>query len=491
MLNGWRDQQLARNLKSDTIVDRLAAVRRFQRFTNDWPWQWRPVDVEEFAAELRGADGAGRALSTMRAYHSHLRLFEAWLPIQGTCGRCQLKAMIADLLAGPTGGIPEQLQPLADALCSMRRPNSGVTWIRSNPRVPALLRDLATGQTALTHDALDGLPAPRTVAYLRELLVGCGSLPPRDRNLAVFERWLGSKLDAITDVDQRRLIQRFARWRLLRGLREQARQGPVPTNAFLRAKQSTTVATQFLAWLAERGRSLPECTQHDIDAWLAGGTSTRGHVARFLSWAADQRIVQQLAIRPPARPGRGISDAERLAHLRDLLQHDHLPLAFRIAGALILLFGQPIRRIVALRTEHVQVDSTSVRVLLGGDWIEVPEPLAELLRQHLHHRDNTNTAANPDSPWLFPGRMPGKSLTQQAVVDRLRQAGIHALTARTGTWLQLVREAPPSVLADALGTSPKTAMRYATLAGTNFLTYASLRHPPAHHESEADPAPAQ
>ena len=72
MLAGWRDQQLARNLKCDTITERLGAVCRFQQFTNDWPWAWRAVDVEEFVAELRGQR---RALSTIRAYQGHLRLF--------------------------------------------------------------------------------------------------------------------------------------------------------------------------------------------------------------------------------------------------------------------------------------------------------------------------------------------------------------------------------------------------------------------------------
>ncbi|MFI0220348.1 hypothetical protein [Streptomyces lydicus] len=35
MLSGWRDQQLSRNLAKSTIEERLAAVRRFQRFTNE------------------------------------------------------------------------------------------------------------------------------------------------------------------------------------------------------------------------------------------------------------------------------------------------------------------------------------------------------------------------------------------------------------------------------------------------------------------------
>lgn len=72
MLAGWRDQQLCRNLGEATVRRRLDGVRRFQRFTNDWPWQWRPVDLEEFSAELRGQR---RARSTIRAYHADVRLF--------------------------------------------------------------------------------------------------------------------------------------------------------------------------------------------------------------------------------------------------------------------------------------------------------------------------------------------------------------------------------------------------------------------------------
>jgi integrase/recombinase XerC len=72
MLVEWRDQQLSRNLRAETVRTRLLAVRRFQRFMNDWPWLWRPVDVEEFTTELRGE---GRTLATVRAYQGSLRQF--------------------------------------------------------------------------------------------------------------------------------------------------------------------------------------------------------------------------------------------------------------------------------------------------------------------------------------------------------------------------------------------------------------------------------
>jgi hypothetical protein len=48
MLTGWRNQQLSRNLAFTTIDQREAVVRRFQRFTNEYPSTWSPAHAEEF-----------------------------------------------------------------------------------------------------------------------------------------------------------------------------------------------------------------------------------------------------------------------------------------------------------------------------------------------------------------------------------------------------------------------------------------------------------
>jgi hypothetical protein len=72
MLAGWVRQQQARLLAEQTITAKVAAVRRFAAFTNDYPWAWTPADVEEFWAQLR-SQGFGRA--TLRAYQVRLRLF--------------------------------------------------------------------------------------------------------------------------------------------------------------------------------------------------------------------------------------------------------------------------------------------------------------------------------------------------------------------------------------------------------------------------------
>jgi integrase/recombinase XerD len=73
MLQGWRNQQLCRNLDHDTIASRARVVQRFIDYTNEYPWHWTPVIVEEFFGDLRSVQR--RKQSTVRGYQNALRLF--------------------------------------------------------------------------------------------------------------------------------------------------------------------------------------------------------------------------------------------------------------------------------------------------------------------------------------------------------------------------------------------------------------------------------
>lgn len=95
----------------------------------------------------------------------------------GTCQRCALGDDLTALLAGPDGALTPELARLHAALTGMPEPRSGIAWLRMNPKVPALLRSLGFGELALTHEALDGLPASRTLDYLRGLLIEHDLLP--------------------------------------------------------------------------------------------------------------------------------------------------------------------------------------------------------------------------------------------------------------------------------------------------------------------------
>jgi integrase/recombinase XerD len=77
MLEGWTRQQQTRFLKwESTIKPRLALVRRFATFTNQYPWEWQPAEVEAFFAHIR-AENPGFTMSTGRQYQNGLRMFMA------------------------------------------------------------------------------------------------------------------------------------------------------------------------------------------------------------------------------------------------------------------------------------------------------------------------------------------------------------------------------------------------------------------------------
>ena len=273
---------------------------------------------------------------------------------RGRCWWCVLAELVTDALAGPGGQVPAHLRPLADGLVSMRRPQSGVVWLRRSAIAHETLQDLAHGRIPCSHAALDALGTDRAVEYLRCLLVRYGVLPPRDRRLADFQRWAAAKLDGIDNAEHRQLLERFLRWRLLRHLRSSGTAAPpLGHGPYQRAKQRLTVAIAFLAWLADRGRQLGECTQHDLDAWFGTGPTTRRHVIAFLSWARQQRIIRNVDVPVISTEGAEAcppgSDA-RLAAIRRLLLDETLAPGDRIAGCLVTLYGQQVSRIAALRT---------------------------------------------------------------------------------------------------------------------------------------------
>jgi hypothetical protein len=399
-----------------------------------------------------------------------------------------LTELVTDALAGPGKEVPSDLRPLADGLVYMRRPQSGVVWLRRSAITRETLQGLAHSRIPCSHAAVDALEADRAVEYLRCLLVRYGVLPPRDRRLADFQRWAAAKLDAIGNAEHRELLERFLRWYLLRHLRSGSTAAtPVGHGSYQRAKQRLTVAAAFLAWLADRGHQLGECTQHDLDSWFAAGPSTRQHALTFLSWGRRQRILRGIELpaihtevgAPPPTP------AVRLAAIRRLLLDDALALEDRIAGYLVVLYGQQASRIAALRISEVSCTDAAIRLKLGADWLDVPEPVATLFRHHLRNRSNMSTAANPASPWLFPGQLAGEHRSYRRLIVILSRLGIPARASRLAAWHQLVRQAPPAVLAAALGISPDTATRYALLAGGDWATYASRRSTLATPEYQA------
>lgn len=73
MLDGWRNQQLARNLAASTVEGRRATVRAFAAAANAFPWQWMPQMLDEWLGDLRSIRHVKR--TTIRSYQDAVRSF--------------------------------------------------------------------------------------------------------------------------------------------------------------------------------------------------------------------------------------------------------------------------------------------------------------------------------------------------------------------------------------------------------------------------------
>lgn len=89
-----------------------------------------------------------------------------------------------------------------------------------------------------------------------------------------IEPWLDQLLASCPPADVA-LIRPFATWHILRWARARARHQGFTVSAARWARSHILVAAQFLAWLDERGTTLADATQADIDAWLDHATQHR------------------------------------------------------------------------------------------------------------------------------------------------------------------------------------------------------------------------
>jgi len=91
MLEGWANQQMARNLGVATIRARAELVRRFADHAGGFPWQWAPAHLEEWSTDLRAVRGL--AQSSVRGYQTAIRLFCAYAadPVYGWDRECEAR----------------------------------------------------------------------------------------------------------------------------------------------------------------------------------------------------------------------------------------------------------------------------------------------------------------------------------------------------------------------------------------------------------------
>ncbi|MGP8206027.1 MAG: hypothetical protein ACLQVK_08225 [Acidimicrobiales bacterium] len=393
-----------------------------------------------------------------RLYHHH------------RCVRCALAERAACLLAGPR---PE-LVGVYDAIVAARQPYSAHNWLRSAVAA-SILADVASGEMALSHDALDAHPNTRAAGFLRQLLVAHDVLPARDEALIALETWVTDQLRRVSDPSEGRLLRSYATWRVLRRARARAASRPRPRTATGYAKTNLLAAIAFLSWLAERGVKLGEVGQGDIDSWSVEGGPAAHELADFLDWAVGRKLLAAVVLAGRHRQeGTAMNPDTRWVIVDRLLHDDGVALTDRVAGCLVLLYAQQLSHIVALAADQVITADDGVYLQLGPAPAIIPEPLGGLLVElATNGRSRTGVGSPASSVWLFPGLHAGRPLHPSTLGQRLRRLDVPTMSARRAALMHLASKLPAAVLAEMLHLHPTTAVHWVAAAGGDWSTYAA------------------
>lgn len=408
----------------------------------------------------------------------------------GLCNRCASRRLLAELLS-PDGKMQPHTVPVFEALLAADA--AGIlAWLkRPGPR--EVLRAIGAAPQLVTHDYLNGLRPPKSVAHIRAGLVANGVLPPRDERMVALQNWIAAELTRLNSAEYVRVVRSFATWHHLRRLRQKLGDEHMTLGQVVGVRRDVKAAVDLLNWLSDRQVALHECSKDDIEGWLTEGPSTRYFARTFLSWSTKKRHAPK-ELKIPILPNDSamplIETDERWSIVRRLLHDEDIHAMDRVAGLLILLYAQPLSRIVQISVDQISTSGGTLK--LGEAPVSLPPPLDALIKELRDHRRAHTLLGHADVPWLFPGGRAGGPLDATSLMRRLQAYGIRARPARNTTLMDLANQLPAVVISRLLGLHIDTATRWSAEAGNTRADYAAqLVAQPNRPSTAADPdAPA-
>ena len=391
------------------------------------------------------------------------------------CARCSLLQRLDELLRDGTGAIHPRLQALHHNLAGNDRPDTVLDWLNKNTAA-ALLRELAAGERALTHAALDELPDSKTIRHLRSVLVATGALASRDEHMIRLERWITATISGRHDHGERQLLHRYAIWHALRRLRRRAGGQHITLGQAVTVQRHVRAAITLLDWLTARGLELATARRGDLDTWLTSEHATHHREAgNFVRWARRQKLTSLDFAATRWDGPSGVIDTEaRWHHARRLLRDDTIRPEDRVAGLLLLLYAQGPAAISRLTLDHVHASGQQVRLRLGCEPIVLPDPLGALVLQlAASRRGHAALGDQGSSRWLFPGGQPGRPISACRLADRLRQLGLRPGPARSTALFGLATDLPAALLARLLGINISVAVAWQRASSGDWAAYAA------------------
>lgn len=393
----------------------------------------------------------------------------------GLCPRCaadrKLIALFTD--TNELNEIPSHLLGIYHTL-QASDPLRILPWLSRSPAIPPLRQVLRQTQP-ITHQTLDNLLPNKAIHFVRAALVANGVLSFRDEHFSMVDRWMKKFLDKIEHPADRKLLASYGNWHHLRRLRHKTRTSPATAGQVTAVRSDMSNAYSLISWLRARDVDLAHCQQSHLDEFLAEPPDRRTRVGPFVRWAVDKRHAPPLEIPTSySLPQHTIEQDHRWQLVKWLLSNESdIDPTDRLAGLLVLLFGQPASRIVRLRTDDLNVTTNRTILKLGAHPIRLPPPVSQIARKAIRNRrTHVKLGQNQDNPWLFPGR-PGMHLSAARMSVRLNSLGIECRRGRNRTMAELAAQLPAAVLSKLLGIDVKTATRWSAHSNASDARYAA------------------
>lgn len=392
------------------------------------------------------------------------------------CGHCVARQRLRILLRGPNGTVAGHWEPLIAMLLKAPEQSALLAWVRDRTTAQ-VLHLLAQHDEPPTHADLDNLAAKQrhSAEQARALLEMAGLLDHQDSRRHRVTSRAKARIAADCPPEDRLVLEAYLNWSLLPAWERAARRRrqPIPS----RNVSDLVVVIAYLGHLRSRGACLTSPHQAHFDAWTARNRSHILPLRRFLRWAQKNHHSVPIDIPQMRRrePREFIPDEQRRAVIARALWNPEptWTLADRFAMLLVLLYGQSPFRITALRCEDLRILAADrVHLRLGRDPVELLPPVATLATQLQDARASTTPVHGVSSPWLFPGRSPGRALHPTTLARRLKSLGVPARASHNTTLLDLAQSAPTAVIADLLGLHPSTVESWSNASGARWASYA-------------------
>ena len=285
-------------------------------------------------------------------------------------------------------------------------------WI-ARSRAYETVVELVAGTRAITHEALDHVNRGQTTTFPRAALVSHGVLEARGEQTAKFDQTTRRLLPRMAAGEDRAHVRAFANWQVQHDLARRERAGRTTRKSGSSRARLMRAAVELALWTHTRGMTLADLRQEGLDRWLQEGSSATASIRPFLKWAARGGLIAPLTA-PTVRAQAHTEPLESEIRLRLVRRLLHVDLRDRVGGCLVLLYAQPVSRILMLTSDRVVTNGRDVVIHLGASPLELPEPLAQLsvtlARERTGRASTAPGGAAP--PWLFQGMRVGTPLDE-------------------------------------------------------------------------------